>query len=138
MILTRGLFGAKFILVIKMAMVEKVNHIFEPNPLACGQAVVAMLSGIDVFKIIDMAGTERETTLNDMKRLLKTLDINLCENRVQITEKEQLPQYALLSLETPKCWHWSLYFEGKFYDPEYGVLDDFPPTNRRYYWEIKR
>ena len=121
-----------------MGIVENVSHIFEPNPLACGQAVVCMLSGIDVFKIIDMAGTERETTLNDMKRLLKTLDINLCENRVQITEKEQLPQYALLSLETPKCWHWSLYFEGKFYDPEYGVLDDFPPTNRRYYWEIKR
>lgn len=138
MILTRGLIGAKFILVIKMAMVEKVNHIFEPNPLACGQAVVAMLSGIDVFKIIDMAGTERETTLNDMKRLLKMLDINLCENRVQITEKEQLPQYALLSLETPKCWHWSLFFDGKFYDPEYGVLERFPPSNRRYYWEIKK
>ena len=48
-----------------------------------------------------------------------------------------LPDIALLSLETPKCWHWSLYASGKVYDPEYGVLDDFPVSNRKYYWEIK-
>ena len=120
-----------------MPLVKEVNHIFEPNPLACGQAVIAMLSGVNVFDIIDMAGTERETTLNDMKSLLKKLQINIAANRVQVIKKEQLPQIAVLSLETPKCWHWSLYFDGKFYDPEYGILDDFPPSNRRYYWEIK-
>ena len=121
-----------------MPLVKEVNHIFEPNPLACGQAVIAMLSGVNVFDIIDMAGTERETTLNDMKSLLKKLQINIAANRVQVIKKEQLPQIAVLSLETPKCWHWSLYFDGKFYDPEYGILDDFPPSNRRYYWEIKK
>lgn len=120
-----------------MPLVKEVNHIFEPNPLACGQAVIAMLSGVNVFDIINMAGTERETTLNDMKSLLKKLQINIAANRVQVIKKEQLPQIAVLSLETPKCWHWSLYFDGKFYDPEYGILDDFPPSNRRYYWEIK-
>lgn len=120
-----------------MPLVKEVNHIFEPNPLACGQAVIAMLSGVNVFDIIDMAGTERETTLNDMKSLLKKLQINIAANRVQVIKKEQLPQIAVLSLETPKCWHWSLYFDGKFYDPEYGILDDFPPSYRRYYWEIK-
>lgn len=120
-----------------MPLVKEVNHIFEPNPLACGQAVIAMLSGVNVFDIIDMAGTERETTLNDMKNLLKKLQINIAANRVQVIKKEQLPQIAVLSLETPKCWHWSLYFDGKFYDPEYGILDDFPPSYRRYYWEIK-
>ena len=44
---------------------------------------------------------------------------------------------ATLSLETPHCWYWSLYFDGIFYDPEYGVLEEFPPSVRRYYWEIK-
>ena len=135
--LTSKRLSAKFIWVIKMPLVKEVNHIFEPNPLACGQAVIAMLSGVNVFDIIDMAGTERETTLNDMKSLLKKLQINIAANRVQVIKKEQLPQIAVLSLETPKCWHWSLYFDGKFYDPEYGILDDFPPSYRRYYWEIK-
>lgn len=137
MMLTSKRLSAKFIWVIKMPLVKEVNHIFEPNPLACGQAVIAMLSGVNVFDIINMAGTERETTLNDMKSLLKKLQINIAANRVQVIKKEQLPQIAVLSLETPKCWHWSLYFDGKFYDPEYGILDDFPPSYRRYYWEIK-
>ncbi len=120
-----------------MGIVKNVNHIFEPNPLACGQAVVSMLSGVDVFDIIRLAKTERETTLSDMKRLFSELDIKCSEVRVPVTKKESLPDIALLSLETPKCWHWSLYFKGRFYDPEYGVLDDFPPSNRRYYWEIE-
>ena len=43
----------------------------------------------------------------------------------------------MLSLETPRCWHWSLYAEGTFYDPEHGVSDDFPEAGRKYYWEIR-
>ncbi len=121
-----------------MPLVEKANHIYEPNPLACGQAVLAMLSGVRVEEIFTLVGTERETTLKDMKNALKSLEIGFKENRVELSDKSDLPSIAILSLETPKCWHWSLYFEGKFYDPEYGVCDDFPPSNRRYYWEIQR
>ncbi|MDO4608752.1 MAG: hypothetical protein Q4B40_06145 [Clostridia bacterium] len=120
-----------------MAIVNEVKHIFEPNPLACGQAVLSMLSGADVYDIISIVGTERETTLKDMKSALTALDIKFCDTRVEVSQKQDLPPIALLSLETPKCWHWSLYMGGKFYDPEYGVLDDFPPSNRRYYWKIE-
>ena len=119
-----------------MPLVEKVKHIYEPNPLACGQAVLAMLSGLDVNEIFDLIKTERETTLKDMKSTLRVLGISFNEQRVEITNKKELPRVAVLSLETPKCWHWSLYFDGVFYDPEYGVLDDFPPSTRRYFWEI--
>lgn len=119
-----------------MPLVNVPKHIFEPNSLACGQAVLAMLSGIDVNEIFDLVGTDRETTLSDMKNALKNLDIGFNNNRIQIKDKSQLPKVALLSLETPMCWHWSLFFEGRFYDPQYGVLEDFPPSNRRYYWEI--
>lgn len=110
---------------------------FEPNPLACGQAVISMLSDVDVFEIIRLVGTERETTLLDMKKAFDKLEIKYSKERKQVKEKSELPHIALLSLETPKCWHWSLYFKGKFYDPEYGVLEDFPPSNRRFFWEIK-
>ena len=117
-------------------MVDAPKHIYEPNPLACGQAVLAMLSGLPIEDIFMLVKTQRETTLKDMKVALESLHIAFCENRVEVTEKSALPRIALLSLETPKCWHWSLYFDGKFYDPEYGVLVDFPPSNRRYFWEI--
>ncbi len=119
-----------------MPLVDAVCHMFEPNPLACGQAVLCMLSGLTYEDIVDIVKTERETTLRDMKKALKTLGITMSENRILGHKKGDLPPIALLSLETPKCWHWSLYFKGLFYDPEYGVLEDFPPSNRRYYWEI--
>ena len=119
-----------------MPLVEKVKHIYEPNPLACGQAVLSMLSGVDVGEIFKLVNTEKETTLKDMKNALNLLGISIKDARIEVKEKSQLPRVAMLSLETPKCWHWSLYFDGVFYDPEYGVCDEFPPSNRRYFWEI--
>lgn len=120
----------------KMSIAKKPIHIYEPDPLQCGQAVLAMLTGKTVEKIIELCGTERETSLADMKRVLNLCGINMSAERIAVRDKEELPEIALLSLETPKCWHWSLYFKGRFLDPEYGVLEDFPPSNRRYYWEI--
>lgn len=119
-----------------MPLVIEVKHIYEPNPLACGQAVLAMLSGLDVKQIFNLVKTEKETTLKDMKSALTDLGISFDRTRKEVHDKNALPPVALLSLETPKCWHWSLFFGGRFYDPEYGVLDDFPPSNRRYFWQI--
>lgn len=121
-----------------MSIVNKPTHIFEPDPLQCGQAVLAMLSGLSVDEIITLCDTEKETTLADMKRCLQMCGISFCDTRTQVHSKEELPEIALLSLETPKCWHWSLFFEGLFYDPEYGLLEDFPPSARRYYWKIEK
>lgn len=120
-----------------MPLTEQPTHIFEPNPLACGQAVLAMLTDRPVEEIIKVVGTERETTLRDMFRILDLYGIEYQREKHEVTTKEKLPNICMLSLETPKCWHWSLYFNGVFYDPEYGVLGDFPPSNRRYYFKIK-
>ena len=60
-----------------MPLVESVKHIYEPNPLACGQAVLAMLSGIDVYKIMKLVHTEKETTLKDMKTALTKLLLSI-------------------------------------------------------------
>lgn len=119
-----------------MPLTSNPTYIHEPTYLQCGQAVLAMLSDVSVEEIISVVGTERETTLKQMFSCLTYYGIKYSRERVEIKEKESLPDVCILSLETPKCWHWSLYFKGTFYDPEYGVLDDFPPSNRRYYFEI--
>lgn len=111
-------------------------YIHEPTSLQCGQAVLAMLSDKSVDKIIEIVGTERETKLNDMFNALDVLGIKYKAERVPVVNKKDLPSICILSLETPRCWHWSLYYEGKFLDPEHGVLENFPESNRRYYWEI--
>lgn len=115
---------------------REIKHIFEINPLVCGQAVICMLSGLTFDEVFKLVGTKRETTLKDMFLAFEKLKINVETTRQEAKSKSDLPDIALLSLETPKCWHWSLFYFGKFFDPEYGVLDDFPPSNRRYFWKI--
>lgn len=119
-----------------MNFFSKPMHIFEPTPLQCGQAVLAMLLNRPVKEITERCGTERETTLADMFRVLEEYGVSFSRTRIAVQKKEQLPKICILSLETPRCWHWSLYFDGIFYDPEHGVLADFPESRRRYYWEI--
>ena len=123
-------------MVIFMAVVSNVNFLYEPTDLQCGQAVLAMLSGLPIEKVIEITGTDRETTLKQMFSFLDKTNIKYSRDRVEVEDKSQLSEICILSLETPRCWHWSLYFKGKFYDPEHGVLEDFPLCKRKYYWEI--
>lgn len=119
-----------------MPLCKEPIFIHEPTPLQCGQAVLAMLSGVSVEEIIKTVGTDRETDLKMMFSALDAFGIEYEKTRVPVTKREELPNICFLSLETPRCWHWSLYRDGKFYDPEHGVLDDFPQSKRKYYWKI--
>lgn len=119
-----------------MALTKKPVYIHEPTDLQCGQAVLAMLSDKSVEEIIDLVGTDRETTLRQMFDALTALGIGYEPSKIAVNKKEELPKIAILSLETPRCWHWSLYFDGTFFDPEHGVMSDFPVANRKYYWKI--
>lgn len=113
-----------------------VKYIHEPTDLQCGQAVLAMLLGKTPEEICNFLQNDRETTLREMQLVLETNGVRFSRERRQAFLKADLPKIALLSLETPRCWHWSLYADGVFYDPEHGVLDDFPTSDRRFYWEI--
>ena len=115
---------------------QTITYVHEPDALQCGQAVLAMITGIPVEQVVSELGNSRETNLKEMKRFLRGHGVAVSDERIQITDKTELPELCLLSLETPRCWHWSLYCGGIFYDPEHGVLDDFPTSARRYYWKI--
>lgn len=114
----------------------RINYIQEPTDLQCGQAVLAMLLDVSVESICEELQIERETTFREMNQTLENHGFKLSSERKQAITKADLPQVALLSLETPRCWHWSLYAEGIFYDPEHGVMEDFPECKRKYFWEI--
>ena len=114
-----------------------MEYIHEPTDLQCGQAVLAMITQLPVEQVIQELRNDRETDLREMKGFLLGHGVRISEQRIQVVTKEELPEACLLSLETPRCWHWSLYCNGLFYDPEHGILDDFPESARRYYWEIR-
>ncbi|MBQ7186299.1 MAG: hypothetical protein IJR91_01565 [Ruminococcus sp.] len=95
-----------------------------------------MVLGRTVEEITAFLGNDRETDLREMKSALRHFGAEISDERRQVSSREELPKCCLLSLETPRCWHWSLYCEGVFYDPEHGVMSDFPECARKYYWEI--
>lgn len=113
-----------------------IKYISEPTDLQCGQAVLAMALGKTVDEIVKYLGNDRETTLKEMKTAFKEFGMDISDKRYIARYKEDLPEMCLLSLETPRCWHWSFYCSGTFYDPEHGVMSDFPESNRRYYWKL--
>ncbi len=117
-------------------IVKNIEYIHEPTDLQCGQAVLAMILGVSVSEIIEICKTDRETKLKDMSETLAHYGVTMSQMRKEAQNKSELPQVCILSLETPRCWHWSLYAYGTFYDPEHGVMPDFPECKRKYYWEI--
>ena len=119
-----------------MSLTKLPKHIFEPNELACGQSVLAMLFDLSVFTVIKSINNARETTLKEMIDFVEKQGVKISHVKKQVKSREELPPICILSLETPRCWHWSLYFKGTFYDPEHGVLDNFTESNRKYYFEI--
>ncbi|WP_296580201.1 hypothetical protein [Ruminococcus sp.] len=114
-----------------------IKYIHEPTDLQCGQAVLAMVLGTTPEHICRLLNNDRETDLKEMKHTFRAHGVFISDQRKQVQSKEELPPIALLSLETPRCWHWSLYCEGVFYDPEHGVMEDFPQSARKYYWELR-
>ena len=117
-------------------MIQEIHYIPEPTDLQCGQAVLAMLTDIPVQQVAEELQNDRETTLREMKRYLRAHGLPPADERKQAQSKSDLPPLCLLSLETPRCWHWSLFCDGVFYDPEHGVMRDFPVCARKYFWEI--
>ena len=97
-----------------------------------------MVLGKTVDEIVTFLQNDRETTLAEMKRTFREHGVHISDERIAVQKKEQLPPLCLLSLETPRCWHWSLYADGTFYDPEHGVMSDLPRANRKYYWKLEK
>ena len=113
-----------------------IRYIHEPTDLQCGQSVLAMVLGKTAEEIADYLSNDRETTLAEMKRTFTEHGIKISDKRIAVQYKQELPPLCLRSLETPRCCHWSLYCDGTFYDPEHGVMNDFPVCNRKYCWEL--
>lgn len=115
-----------------------MDYQHEPNPLACGQAVIAMICGKSAEEICKESGKENELTLRDMRELLEKNGFEIPEQKKSFKDKSELPKLAMLSLETPRCWHWSLAYDGIFYDPEHGISEFLTECNRRYFWKITK
>jgi len=120
--------------------IDAIEYIEQPTEYTCGQSVVAMLAGVSVEEAVSVSQTEYGMDIPEMRDALawygfKTATRERKKYRRLLGGK--LPDCCVLSVRLPEYGHWSLYYKGKFYDPEFGVLDKLPEQAKLVsYWEV--
>ena len=120
--------------------IDAINYIAQPTEYTCGQSVIAMLAGVSVEEVISVAQTEYGMDIPEMQDALAWYGFKTATKERKKYRKffgGKLPDCCVLSVRLPAYGHWSLYYKGKFYDPEFGVLDKLPEQAKLVsYWEV--
>ncbi|MCQ4924545.1 DUF1905 domain-containing protein [Tissierella carlieri] len=111
--------------------IESVNYVEQPNTRACGQACISMLAGVDVEEVMKAMNTKGSTSIGQLIEALDYYKIKHSGTNKRISKKN--PNYSevcILTVHMPNYNHWVLHFKGKFYDPEFGVLEECHPDGK--------
>lgn len=117
--------------------IDGITFIKQPTGYLCGQSVIAMLAGVSVDEVIEVMRNRYGTSTTELRHALDYYGIKMVTKKRQPYEGKPLPKCCILSISLPGYGHWSLYYDGKYYDPEFGVLDELTPNEKlRFYWEV--
>lgn len=104
--------------------------IMQPTEYLCGQACVAMLANVSVDEVIQVMNNDKGTSKKEIADALKHYGINTAKTMTKADSHSVLPEVCILKVLLPKYSHWVLYYKGKYYDPEFGLLDSLLPKER--------
>lgn len=117
--------------------IDGIKYIKEPTGYLCGQSIIAMLANVSVDEVIEVMETDKGTSVAAIDDALYYYGFKHGKTRKSYKPDTVLPDICILSLKLPGYGHWSLYYKGTFYDPEFGVSDKIPEKAKLcYYWEI--
>lgn len=105
--------------------IDSIQYIKQPTGYLCGQAVIAMLANVSVDEVIAVMQNDKGTSAPLMREALKYYGIKTAK-RLKYTDGAVLPECCILGMQLPGYGHWSLYYKDRFYDPEFGVLEQLP------------
>lgn len=109
---------------------KKINYIKQPTGYLCGQACVAMLAGVSVEEVISVMQNDKGTGKKDIEKALNHYGIRQAKTMTKADNSSVLPKVCILKVLLPKYGHWILYYDGKYYDPEFGLMDELYPKAR--------
>lgn len=118
-------------------IIDNISYIQQPTGYLCGQSVIAMLANVSVDEVIAVMETDKGTSIDTIDYALDYYGIKHTKTRTRVKEDTVLPDICILSLKLPGYGHWSLYYKGTYYDPEFGILNELPQDTRlNHYWKI--
>ena len=99
--------------------------IIQPTPETCGQACIAMIAGKTVEEVIKDMKTNGPTSIGQLIEALDFYGIKHAERNTRISKKNPVPyEFSILTVHTNNGYtHWTLLYDGKYYDPEFGLIE---------------
>ncbi len=119
-------------------MIRSIELIKQPNEGCCAQSVVGMLAGKTIPEVMEVMGCrEWQGTLGRMISALNYYGIDHSDI-VYYTDgaKVELPKCCIMMERMGRFGHYFLHFNGKFYDPTYGILEEYDMNKLHGYLEI--
>ena len=99
--------------------------IMQSTPETCGQACIAMIAGKTVEDVIKDMKTSGPTSIGQLIEALDFYGIKHAERNTRISKKNPVPhEFSILTVHTNNGYtHWTLLYDGKYYDPEFGLIE---------------
>lgn len=106
--------------------------VMQPTFTTCGQACIAMITGKDIQEVIKDMKTDGPTSIGQLIEALDFYGIGHAEKNVRISKKNPVQSdFSILTVHMNAGYtHWVLFYHGKYYDPEFGLLDECHPEGR--------
>ena len=103
----------------------EMELVLQPTPTTCGQACIAMITGKEIEVVIKDMKTSGPTSIGQLIEILDFYGVKHAERNTRISKKNPAPyKYSILTVHTNKGYsHWILWFDNKYYDPEFGLIE---------------
>lgn len=102
------------------------------NGCTCGQACIAMISNKSIETVIEDMKTDGPTSIGQLMEILDRYGIPHAERNTRISKKNPQPNpFSILTVHTTAGYtHWTLLYDGKYYDPEFGLIEGEYPHGK--------
>lgn len=106
--------------------------VMQPTTETCGQACIAMITGKSIEEVIKDMRTSGPTSIGQLIEILDHYGVKHAEKNTRISKKNPAPYpYSILTVHTNVGYtHWALLFGGKYYDPEFGLIEGEYPHGK--------
>ena len=119
--------------------IDGIDVIIQPEDGLCGQSCVAMLAGNTIAEVISvMDCREWQATMGMMISALNYYGIDHADV-INYTEGRDtvLPKCCIMMEKMGRFCHYLVHFDGKYYDSNLGVLEEYDMSKLLGYLEIK-
>lgn len=119
--------------------IDSMEVIKQPEDGLCGQSCVAMLAGVTIAEVISvMDCREWQATMGRVISALNYYGIDHSDVIVYTEGRPAiLPKCCVMMEKMGRYCHYLVYFDGKYYDSNLGILEEYDMTKLLGYLEIK-